>query len=501
MRARRVMARRVHAPGNRRPAAPAVRRCPLPAGPRPQAGDPLQARRRGHGERPASGEAALDTVQPFRHSGRVSVKRTEQPAPGDKPVRYRAMTVAVFCQVFGLLGVQTIEQNGLLVLYLRRLGVPAGGTLALLSIFSITVATARIPLSHLADRLGRKRIGSAGTLLGTASLLLLAGAGSLPREVVQAAAIGALVLFALSEAFFGAGWFSVLHPLIPASRRGVFFGALRVSWQAVGIGFAAAASILLNRFPAVWMYQVVFLGVGVGALGRAILYRRLPDLEAETGRRPQLREALAAVRGLPGFRRYLVYIAARFTFTGAAIQVLALLEREALGLADGTVVALANYGLVGNIAGFVLGALLVDRTGRRSLFIGTHLAAAAFLALFASRALIPGFPVMALYRPLHFLLGLAIASFSVAKTAEDFSLVHLESKALALSFSGFAFIGGRAASRMVTSVLLSGRGLPERVVIGSAEISSYDAVVMILAAGLIATLPLLRLVPAVRHRR
>ena len=413
----------------------------------------------------------------------------------------RILTAAVLCQVFGLLGMQTIEQNGLLILYLRRLGVPAAGTLGLLSLFSITVGVARIPLSHMADRIGRKRVGTAGTLLGTAAILFIAAAGSLSIEVLRIAAISGLVLFALGEAFFGAGWFSVLHPLVPEHRRGSFFGVLRIAWQAVGIGFTAAASLLLDRYPEVWMYQLVFLAVALGAFARVLLYRVLPETEPPTRERPSLRDALHRITRLPGFMGYLVYIGFRFLFMGAAIQVLALLEREALGLSDGTVVAFANYGLIGNILGFVIAALVVDRMGRHHLFRVTHALLILVLGAFVSRAFIPGYPVAALYPPLHVLLGMGIASFSVARTAEEFSLVHIESKALALSFVGFAFVGGRAAGRLTSSLLLGKRGLPTAIEIFGASLSQYDVVVGIMMLGMLVTLPLLRLVPAVRHRR
>ena len=411
------------------------------------------------------------------------------------------MTAAVFCQMFGLLGLQTIEQNGLFVLYLRRLGVPASGTLALLSLFSIIVALTRIPISHVADRIGRKRIGSTGTVLGTAALAGIALAGSLPEAWVRVAAISGLMLFAVGEAVFAAGWFSVLHPIIPERRRGTFFGALRVSWQIVGIGFAAAASVLLERNPSVAMYQLVFAAVAVGAFARALFYRLLPEMEPANRDRPTVGQALSRVFRRSGFPGYLVYILVRFLFIGSAIQVLALLEREAIGLSDGLVVGLANFGLVGNIVGFIAGAVVVDRIGRRSLFIGTHLAAGFILLVFPLRVFLGDLPIFAVYAPLHALLGFSIASFTVAMTAEEFSLAHLDSKALALSFAGFAFIGGQAASRLVSSLLLGPSGLPEGLPLAGVALSSYDLVVAILGIGLVVSLPLLRLVPAVRHRR
>jgi len=352
----------------------------------------------------------------------------------------------------------------------------------------------------MADRIGRKRVGSAGTILTTAALLSIAGAGSLPLEVVRIAAISGLVAFALGEASFGAGWFSVLHPIVPEHRRGSFFGVLRVAWQAVGIGFTAVAALLLARYPEVCMYQLVFLGVTLGAFVRVLLYRVLPETEPPTEERPPLRVGLRQIKRLPGFMSYLVYIGFRFLFMGAAIQILALLEREALGLSDGTVVAFANYGLVGNIIGFVTGAIVVDRMGRHQVFQITHTLLILVLGGFVSRAFIPGYPVAALYPPLHVLLGIGIASFSVARTAEEFSLVHIESKALALSFVELAFVGGRAVGRLTASLILGKRGLPPVIKIFETSVSQYDVLVGILMLGMLVTLPLLRLVPAVRYR-
>ncbi|MFP4431652.1 MAG: MFS transporter [Spirochaetaceae bacterium] len=412
----------------------------------------------------------------------------------DRPLRRRAMTTAILCQVFGVLGIQSIEQNGLLVLYYRRLGLSASATLSLISLFALIHSGGRVPLSHLADRLGRKRVGMAGTSIVVVSLLLIAAAGSFSGASLRFLAFSGLVLFAIGEAIFGAGWFSVLHPIIPGRRRGMFFGALRVSWQLFGIGFAAAAALLIGLFPDLWTYQVVFFSVAVAAFARVLLFRRLPDLAPMDDSGLSFGRSFRNVLALPAVKGFLVYVFGRYVFFGAVLQLLALLEREVLGVPDSIVVSLANFGLIGNVAGFLFGAVLVDGSGRHPFFFGTHVATVALLVGFGLRAVIPGYPVIPLYALFHLLLGTSEAIFSVSMTAEQFSLVREEGKALALSILSLAYVGGRAVSRFGVSLLLGSQGLPPTMTFGGYTISNYDLLLFLLAGGLLVTIPLLRLV-------
>lgn len=418
-----------------------------------------------------------------------------------KKHNYQAMGAAILCQVFGTFSTQAIEQNGLLVLYLRRLGLSASLTLSLLSGFSLIQSVLRVPSSHIADTVGRKRLGIAGTVVGTVALIMVALSGFLDEQVVRGVVIASVLVFALGQALFTTGWFSVLHPIIPGQHRGKFFGVLRFSWQTSGVLFGAAAAILLNRFPEVWMYQIVFGAIAAGSFVRAVLYRRLPELEETEESHPPFADAVRRVFRQEGFGRYVVYIAARFLCLGAVLQVLALLEREVLGLPDGSVVMLANLGLVGNLAGYVTGTLSVDRLGRRPFFVVTHGALALVILSFPARALVHGLPMVPVYAALHVCYGFLFAAFSVAMTTEEFSLVKTRRKALAFAFAGLSLIGGMSLSRFLSSWLLHPAVLPAQVEMAGYVLSNYDVVLLILGSALLLSLPLTRIVPGVRRRR
>jgi MFS family permease len=413
---------------------------------------------------------------------------------------YQAMGAAILCQVFGTFSTQAIEQNGLLVLYLRKLGLSASLTLSILSGFSLILSLLRVPSSHIADTVGRKRLGIAGTIVGTISLIMVALSGFLDEGIVRGVVIASVLVFALGQALFTTGWFSVLHPIIPGRHRGKFFGVLRFSWQTSGILFGAAAALLLNRFPEVWMYQIVFGGIAAGSFIRAILYRRLPELEETEEHHPSFVDAVRRVFRQEGFGRYVVYIAVRFLCLGAVLQVLALLEREVLGLADGSVVMLANLGLVGNLAGYVTGTLSVDRLGRRPFFVGTHGVLALVILAFPARVLLSGLPVVPMYAALHVCYGFLFAAFSVAMTTEEFNLVKTRRKALAFAFAGLSLIGGMSVSRFLSSLLLHPTVLPAGVQLGRYAVSNYDVVLLILGGALLLSLPLAGIVPGVRRQ-
>lgn len=417
-----------------------------------------------------------------------------------KTKEYKTLGTAILCQVFGTFAMQAIEQNGLLVLYLRALGLSASFTLSLLSGFSLIQASLRVPSSHIADSLGRKRLGQSGTLLGSASLIMIALSGFLTPSLVRGVVITTVLLLAFGEALFASGWFSVLHPIIPNHRRGAFFGLLRFSWQSSGIILAAVSSFFLHRFPEVWMYQIVFGVIAAGALMRALLYTKLPQTEDPRERETSFGNAVKRVFAQKGFSSYMIYIFVRFLFVGAILQILVLLEKEAIGLSDGTVVMLANIGLIGHLAGFMGGSISVDKLSRKPFFVLSHGCMSVLILLFPLRVFFPSLPVVPVYALLHFVFGFFFANFSVAMTAEEFSLIRTERKALAFSFSGFAFIGGKALSRFISSFLLHPRILPEHITAFGRSFSNYDLVLIIFGTCLILTLPLTRIVPGVKGK-
>ena len=408
------------------------------------------------------------------------------------------MGAAILCQVFGNFSTQAIEQNGLLVLYLRKLGLSASFTLSLLGGFSLIQALLRVPSSHLADTVGRKRLGFAGTIVGTVSMAMIALAGFFDAVVVQPIVVATVLAFAVGQALFTTGWFSVLHPIIPTRHLGKFFGVLRFSWQTSGILFGVGAAVLLSRYPEVSMYQIIFLAIAMGSLVRVALYRRLPELESTEEKHPRFNSAVGRVFRQHGFNRYVVYIAVRFICLGAVLQVLALLEREVLGLPDGRVVMLANLGLLGNLAGYVAGTVSVDRIGRRPFFVVSHGALALVILAFPARVLFESLPVIPVYAVLHILYGFLFAAFSVAMTTEEFNLVTTGRKALAFSFAGLSLIGGMSVSRLLSSLLLRPTVLPERLSIAGVYLSNYDAVLLGLGFAMLVTLPLTTIVPSVR---
>lgn len=422
-------------------------------------------------------------------------KNLRSPLAGENE---KAMNIAVLCQVFGVLAMQSIEQNGLLILYFRRLGLSASLILSLLSVVSLLQAVLRIPASHRADRVGRKRMGQAGSVLGTTAVALIVLTGFGGTEVVRAFAVVSILFFAVGEGLFSSGWHSILHPIVPVGKRGRFFGVLRFSWQITGIVFAAGASLLLERFPTVRMYQIIFAVIALGALTRFFLYRTLPDLQVKEYRRYPFIGALKKILRQPGFLRFIVYVSIRFLLAGAVLQVLALLEREVLGFSEGRVVMLANFGLIGNLAGFVIGAFFVDRGNKRPFFLITHIGIGLLSVAFLLRFFITAQLVVFYYGGLHFFLGFMIASFSIAMTAKEYSLITTDRKALALSFTGFAFIGSRALSRLIASLLLHPAVLPRKSAVAGIMLSNYDVVLLIFGAGLLLTTPLTGIVPGLR---
>jgi len=391
------------------------------------------------------------------------------------PVQRRGMRAAILTQSCGVIA-QLSFKYGIILLYLRSLGIPATRILVYVALpflgYLLTV-----PVAYYADRWGKKRLATFGLAVSTAGMALLALSGSLPQASREAAAVLGILVFSVAQVPFSASWYALLSPVVPEHMRGRFFGRLRLSWQAVGVVFASVCALVLSAESPTSSYQWLLAALTVGQVLKLLNYTRIPELERPKEARHTLREALAVVLHVPDYLPFCSYVFLLMLFTAAAPVVFALIGKEVLGFGDNTVVWLGNLAMLGAVGGYFLGGRAVDRHGTKPVFLICHFGYGVLMTLFAFRAIAPG-ALFAWAAGISVGFGAITAASSIAITTEVFALLPQENKSLAGAVASSVHIGGGALSSILVAWILKLGLLRETWTLGGVAMTHYDSVLL-----------------------
>jgi len=396
-----------------------------------------------------------------------------EPAPSS--IQYRGMRAAVLTQSCGVIA-QLSFKYGMILLYLRSLGIPATRILVYVS-FPFLAYLLNVPVAYYADRYGKKRLATPGLAVSTVGMALLAMSGSLPQASRETAAVLGIVIFSVAQVPFGASWYALLSPVVPEHMRGRFFGRLRLSWQVVGIAFAIVCALVLSEESPISSYQWLLATITVGQVLKLLNYTRIPELERPKEAGQTLREALNAVLHVPDYLPFCSYIFLLMLFTSAGPAVFALIEKEVLGFGDNTVVWLGNLAMLGAVGGFFVGGKAVDRHGTKPVFLISHFGYGLLMALFAFRAIAP-VGLFAWAAGISVGFGAIYAASSIAITTEIFALLPRENKSLAGAVALSLHIGGGALSSILVASILKLNLLRDTWSLGGVTMTHYDSVLL-----------------------
>lgn len=389
-------------------------------------------------------------------------------------------------------------QNGFALTYALKLGIAPHSILSLFAMLPLLGMLLTLPLAYASDRFGKKRMGLAGVMLSLIGFLLLPAAPILPWTAAGLW-IGILI-FSAGNAAGTASWFALLSPIIPAEIRGRFFGRLRVSWQTFGLLFSLAVAALLKWNESVRVYQLILAATALLLAVRLVLYRRIPELEPPCASDGGFLSALTAVLRIPGYLPFCFYLFLIALFTGSAVMLFGLLEKQVLGFSDSRIVVMGNLLAFGSIAGFFAGGRWVDRAGTRPVFSVTHGLFALVLAGFCLRGLLPCDPVW-IVGLLTVLFGAVNAAFGIASTSEVLALIPMQDKSLATGFFIALTMGGVALSNLLIGQLLQPGVLASQWQLGGLILSEYDTVLLGSALLVMLSGAAVRLVPALLNVR
>ena len=256
--------------------------------------------------------------------------------------------------------------------YRAELGLTKVESGWLVAAFSLSVVVVAIPVGHLADRIGARRVVAAGGAAMAAATLGLGFAGSFWLLLAARAVQGVG-----DAAVWGAGvaWVAARAP---ADRRG----------QAVSYSNAAAvAGVIAGPFvggiaTSTFGIEATFSVVAAISLALAAWALFEPDAQADPGRHVHVRAAIAAAFSESLILASVVMILA-VAVIGGALQVLVPLHLSSEGIERSGIGAVYSVGAMLGAVAILLSGRAGDRFGRIPLAAGACIALAVLSGILA----------------------------------------------------------------------------------------------------------------------
>jgi len=414
---------------------------------------------------------------------------------GATPTQRSGMLNTIVTQCLGALALTTFT-NGILLVYLKALGVSDARIAGYLSIQSIAVAVLVIPAAYVADRHGKKRVGLAGVLLSALGFIVLALAGFLSSATVEPVSVIGIAFYSVGYTLQVSSWFALLSPIVPDTFRGRFFGVLRFSWQLTGVLFAGACAMFLSHDSPLSTHQGVLGLIAVAMVIRIRYYLKIPEMEATKDRQTSPAAAIVRVLQSHRFMAFCSYVLLLFLFTHGAPVLFGLIEKQVMKLGDNTVVALGGVLMAGSVTGFFIGGFAVDRLGPKPVFMFSHFGYAAVLLLFVGRGFFAP-ALSAFIGLLHFGFGFVLATSSVAISAQMLALIPSEGKSMFTSMHLAFLRWGSSLSGLLIAGSLKVGLFSETWKVGKHTMSSFDAILLLYGAMVFVLVATLTLIPSV----
>ncbi len=411
--------------------------------------------------------------------------------------------------------------NGTLLLYLTAIGASVVRTMIYLAIPPLTNALLLLPAAYLADRYGKKRIGQTGITLGIIGWGTMALA-AYSEKSTETLIVTGIILASISIAMFGAGWFSLLSPIVPAETRGRFFGRLRLTVSIVSLTFSLLFAWILSIYTdEIIVYQGIYVVATAAFIVRWFTYRRIPELEPPIAKieNHSFQQIVSSVFQSKNFAAFCSYMFLLSLFTAGAGTLFAMIEKRVLLFSDTSIIILSNVTLVGSMFGMFFGGRIIDRHGTRTVFAGCHIILAQAMVAFLLRVYIPVSFLPYYLGILHFILGAALGAVGIAMTTELLGILPEKYKSVASSMfiifqtSGVALSGILPAWFLKIGILRNRWGLSEGdklqlnvfdgILLGQSQqlqLSAFDSILLCFSLMTLILVATLGLVPSMLNK-
>jgi len=212
----------------------------------------------------------------------------------------------------------------------------------------------------------------------------------LPRQAAIAVFLVLIAWMALASGLVATPWQELIARIIPASRRGLFFGASFLGGQLLGVGGASIAALVLSGIAYPHSYAMCF---SLGSLGVLVSYgcvlmTREPPVEREIAPKESLGDYRRRLQGILGsggnFRTYLV--SRSLSYLGnMAYGFMAVYAVQRFNMGDAQAAVFTAIMLASGVVGYAVWGPLGDRLGHKRVMeiAGAFMFLALVIALWA----------------------------------------------------------------------------------------------------------------------
>lgn len=370
------------------------------------------------------------------------------------------MRAAIISSCLGALSQTILRDSSIVILYANSLGASQFLSLLTTALPVLCTALLLIPVAHIMEYTGKKRIMIPSMYIGMVGFIMMAAAGFFPENAKWILTFG-LTIYSVTLAVFIAGWFPLLRGIIPEFERGQFFGRLRVSWQSVLTIFLFFSSFFIARDANLITLQII---IGISAfliIGRAVFVYQIPEAESKK-QVPSFIKSLKKVfktKPLISFSLYLFFL---YFFSYSSVPGAFLYAKLELNAPDNYIVRLALFANLGSILGYYLGGKVCGKYKTKNILFLINL---LFILLNLLFLFVGSYNLInaVFLSVLVIIYSSVVALLTVLATSKIFALANPlainMSLAVGISFDNL----GKGLSRIISGLFLDSGLFPEGV--------------------------------------
>lgn len=394
--------------------------------------------------------------------------------------KHTYMRYAIIATCFGSVIQIALSESSLFLLYASSIGAGKFLSLVTSSFIHLMNFFLLMPMAYLMEKYGIKRIMIPCYLIGMTAMLAASAAGFFrPHGLVLFTA--GVSIYAVSITVHSAGWFSLLRFIVPAERRGAFFGRIRFAWQWIIVFFFLLTALFVGRDAPVVRLQAVIAAGTLLIIGRAVFVSRIPERRLRRRVAPFRVMLFSALKNkkLAGYSFCMFTM--NFLITSAVPLGFAYLKYEIM-VTDQMMVLFSMFSNTSMIIGFYAAGKIIDRLPLRTLLKPVQFGFFTVFAVFFTLSM-SGYDLTALAVVLICASAALYAFSTVIVSAKMMGLVKENNVNISMAFAVGVSSGGLGLSRFFSSVVVD--RYPEGLEMFGTAVSAFQGLFLLFAFGLL----------------
>ncbi|NEO54642.1 MAG: MFS transporter [Okeania sp. SIO3B5] len=359
----------------------------------------------------------------------------------------------ILCQCVGILPLIFLK-NGFVLNYIQKFGIGDEVIILLLTFIpNIIVLAIKLPLAFLSDRKGIKKIGNISIWMQLLGFGILPLIYFIPDNSSFLFTLS-IIIYSLGNSIFFSNWFSLISPLIDKKEVGGFFAILRISARITGLTLTFISSGLIVLYKSEYVYISILSLITFLLAIRFKYYSKIPELTKPNKDIGNIFISWRILRKNRSYIRFCKYYFCISFLTSSLPLFFNLFEKATLNLSESQIIMMGFVTQIGSIAGFWIGAQIVDYKSNQYLFRMSNATFFIIVTLFMFVKSIVNTPNIITVTILTFIMGLTISAFRIGAIAEPLKQIQEEQKSFGITLSLIMEPAGGTLSGLILSQYL-----------------------------------------------